>query len=88
MASKRLTAAVLFAVVATGCVSAKSLRPPVAEHYLQTRVITDRCAAGEYGVTCPPHLVEDLELMREQARLLVHVAAGTNPDTESPKAPK
>jgi hypothetical protein len=53
---------------ACGCLAAQ-LHGPAQDHHVQTRIIEERCKAGEYDY-CAPELIEDLEAMREQACLI------------------
>ncbi len=67
-----------------GCLAGK-LRGPVEDHYVQTRVISDTCAAGGYAVNCPADLLEDLEAMKAQACALDAITRGEQPECEAPK---
>jgi hypothetical protein len=62
---------------APGCL-ARQLRSPAENHHVQAQHIARSCAAGGYGMTCPPELVEDLDAMAEQACLLDAIAKGAD----------
>jgi len=70
------------AALSCGCL-AKRLQIPAEDHYVQTRVIAEKCRTQGYDDSpCSGQLQEDLDAMVKGAQAIDAVAKGKKPESE------